>query len=381
MLISLATVAAVLVTPALPELSRIFHLSTANSQWTMTSFLFGFSLGPLIYGPLGNRIGRKKSILLGLAISIVGSGLALVADSFWILCIGRFIQALGAAVGLKITFTMVGDLHTGPRAIEVLSLLLLGIAIAPSIGVSIGGFLTVAFTWKGCFAFLMLYSLLLLVLCSTLPETAKQLDPEALEVRRIAHNYLKQFKNPLITLHALIMGLSIAVLYVFANEAPYIAIELMGISPEKYGLFNLLLPIGMCLGLLLGNRFANKIPSRQAMFYGILLALAGALAMTACLVGKMDSGWSLFIPQIVILMGTYFLWLFASSAGLSMATDKSNASAVMQFINLGCATAATFLIGIFAPKAILTLPIVTVLLVLLTLLVWYFLGKYPKYVH
>ena len=159
MLISLATVLAVLVTPALPQISQAFDLLPSENQWTMTTYLFGFSFGPLIYGPLGNRFGRKKSILFGLIISIIGSALAFLSGSFWVLCLGRFIQALGAAVGLKITFTMVGDLHSGQSATKVLSLLLLGLAIAPSIGIAIGGFITVAFGWKGCFAFLILYSM------------------------------------------------------------------------------------------------------------------------------------------------------------------------------------------------------------------------------
>jgi predicted MFS family arabinose efflux permease len=375
MLISMATLLAVLVTPALPELSRVFHLLSSENQWTMTSYLFGFSFGPLIYGPLGNRFGRKKSILFGLIISIIGSGLAFSAGSFWILCAGRFIQALGAAAGLKITFTMVGDLHTGHSATKVLSLLLLGIATAPSIGVAIGGYLTVGFGWRGCFAFLILYSILMFILCLTLPETAKHLDPKALQIRRIAEGYFQQFKNPLITLHGVLMGLSIAILYIFSSEAPFVAIELMGLTPEEFGLFNLLLPFGMGLGLIAGNRLAAKIRPRTAMLSGILLSFVGVGSMFLSAFFHSNSGWSLFLPQALILVGMYFLWLFASSEGISQAKDKSNGSAVMQFINLGCATLGTFFVGLFAPKSLFTIPIVFTLILLALLAVWSCLGK------
>ncbi len=376
MLISLATVLAVLVTPALPQISQTFDLLPSENQWTMTTYLFGFSFGPLIYGPLGNRFGRKKSILFGLIISIIGSALAFLSGSFWVLCLGRFIQALGAAVGLKITFTMVGDLHSGQSATKVLSLLLLGLAIAPSIGIAIGGFITVAFGWKGCFAFLILYSLLMFFLCLTLPETAKHLDPKALQIGRIAEGYLSQFKNPLITLHGLLMGLSITILYVFSTEAPFVAIELMGLTPESYGLFSLLLPFGMCLGLLAGNQLAHKIRPRLAMLLGILLSIIGIIAMFVSIKMETDSGWSLFLPQALILAGMYTLWLFASTEGLSQASDKSNASAVMQFINLGTATLGTFLVGVFAPKTLFTIPVVFALVLLLLLAVWACLGKH-----
>jgi predicted MFS family arabinose efflux permease len=375
MLISLATCLAVLFTPALPEISQAFHLLPSQNQWTMTSFLFGFSFGPLIYGPLGNRFGRKKSILYGLGIAIIGSALSFFAPSFWILCLGRVIQGLGAAVGLKITFTMVGDLHVGQSATKVLSLLLLGLAIAPSVGIAIGGFITVSFGWRGCLAFMFLYTILLWLLCLTLPETAKHLDPKALQVRKIIEGYLTQFKNPLITLHGLLMGLSITILYVFSSEAPFIAIDLMGLTPEEYGLFSLLLPLGMCLALIAGNRLAGKLRPRVAMLLGTLVSLAGVLIMAFWLMEEIHSGWSLFLPHSMILLGMYFLWLFASTEGLSQATDKSNASAVMQFINLGCATLGTFLIGVFVPKEILTLPIVFLFVILAILAVWCCLGK------
>ncbi|HSX37799.1 MAG TPA: MFS transporter, partial [Chlamydiales bacterium] len=306
-------------------------------------------------------------------LSIIGSGLAFFSDLYGILCLGRFIQALGASVGIKITLTMVADLHVGHSATKVLSLLLLGIAVAPSVGAAIGGFLTTALGWKGCFAFLTLYTILLSLLCLTLPETAHKLDSEALQVRRIFRGYLAQFRNPRISLNGLLMGLSIAIFYVFSNEAPHIAIGSMGLTPVQYGLFNLLLPVGMCVGLLSGNSLAGKLRPLLAILLGILLALAGAVAMALSI--ETNGGWGLFLPQALIQMGTYFLWLFASSAGLSEASDKSNASAVMQFLNFGCAAAATFAIGVFAPQGILTLPLAIGALILLLLAVWATLAR------
>ena len=185
---------------------------------------------------------------------------------------------------------MVGDLHSGQSATKVLSLLLLGLAIAPSIGIAIGGFITVAFGWKGCFAFLILYSLLMFFLCLTLPETAKHLDPKAMQVGRIAEGYLSQFKNPLITLHGLLMGLSITILYVFSTEAPFVAIELMGLTPESYGLFSLLLPFGMCFGLLAGNQLAHKMRPRLAVLLVILLSIIGIIAVCISIRMETESG-------------------------------------------------------------------------------------------
>ncbi len=369
-LISLATVSAVLFTPALPELARAFKISPAKAQWAMSIYLFGFSLGPLVYGPLGNRIGRRKSLLWGVAICMIGSILAFFSGSFWILCLGRFIQAIGAAAGLKLTFTMVGDLHAGQGAVKTLSLLMLGLAIAPSFGITIGGILTALCGWKGCFAFLTLYSALIFWLSLKLPETAKHLDPDALQVRKIAHGYATQFKDFSITMHALLMGLPVAMIYIFANDAPYIAIDSWQITPVQYGFFNLLIPIGTSLGLLAGNRLAGKMAVRNAMCLGILVTAIGILAMFYCIAKHWYTGWSLFVPQSIIQMGGFFLWLFASSHGLSGATDKSNASAVMQCINIGTATLGTLFVGAFVPKVGFSIPVVFALLTVAIAIVW-----------
>src|SRR5690348_11287314 len=116
LLISFGAFTATLFTPALPELARYFQISEAKAELTMSLFMVGYAIGQLPYGPIANRYGRKKAIFIGLGCAMFGTIFSYVAFSFWCLCLGRFIQALGAAVGLKITFTMIGDLHAGPKA-------------------------------------------------------------------------------------------------------------------------------------------------------------------------------------------------------------------------------------------------------------------------
>src|SRR5581483_9160100 len=96
-------------------------------------------------------------------------------------------------------------------------------------------------------------------------------------------------------LHAVLMGTFGAIIFVFANEAPYIGIETMGMSADMYGLFNLLIPFGAVLGLVMVNRLAGKALPRVAMLMGILIALIGVLFMAICFLKKWMTGWSLFL--------------------------------------------------------------------------------------
>lgn len=134
-------------------------------------------------------MGRKKTLLLGIALALVGSLCAFFASSFWFFRLGRFIQALGAVAGLKIVFTMVSDLHEGRSAAKVLAILLLGFAVAPGLSLAIGGWLTEHFGWKSCFGFLALYSAILFLCTFTLPETVKEIDASSFRLNRILSGY------------------------------------------------------------------------------------------------------------------------------------------------------------------------------------------------
>ena len=140
MLISYAAISAVLFTPALPELAAYFQITDSMAQATMSIFLVGYALGQLPYAPLANRYGRKKTIYIGLSLALFGTILCWVTSSFHLFFIGRFLQALGAAVGLKITFTMIGDSYAGAEATKKIAYIMLAFAITPRIRSCLGRF-------------------------------------------------------------------------------------------------------------------------------------------------------------------------------------------------------------------------------------------------
>src|ERR1700722_395130 len=107
LMISFASVNAVLFAPALPDIARYFSISDNTAQQTMTWFLVGYALGQLIYSPFANRFGRKPALYIGISLQIISSLLCVLSGAiheYWLLVLGRFFLALGAGVGLKMTF-------------------------------------------------------------------------------------------------------------------------------------------------------------------------------------------------------------------------------------------------------------------------------------
>lgn len=173
-IVSFPSVLAVLYTPALPTIVQKMGISEAQAQATLSVFLIGYAIGVLPYGPLSNCFGRKKALYAGAWIALFGACLAIMATAlscFWMLILGRFITAFGCSAGLKIAFTIIGDLYEKKEATKKTSAIILAFAIAPNLAIAIGGFLTQFFGWKSCFYFMSLYCCLILFLATRLPET------------------------------------------------------------------------------------------------------------------------------------------------------------------------------------------------------------------
>lgn len=144
LLISFASICAVAFTPGLPELLKYFAVTTEQGNLTITLFLLSYALGQLLYGPLANRYGSKKAIIIGVTLEIIGSLACVIAiklHHFELLLLARVIMALGAACGLKMTFTLSTKLFSQNENAKVMSLLTASFAITPSLGVFIGGIL------------------------------------------------------------------------------------------------------------------------------------------------------------------------------------------------------------------------------------------------
>ncbi len=348
LLVSFASICAVLYTPGLPAMAEHFQISMPNAQLTMLFFLVGYALAQLIYGPLANRFGRKPALYLGIFLEIMAALLCIFSAAvnvFWLLLSARLLMALGAGAGLKMSFTLISDVYPQQQATRMIAYLILAFAIAPGLGISLGGYLVEHINWQSCFYILAGYGIWLFWLCSRLPETAKSLDSNALNGRLIVSSYLKQLRNPQLISCALLMGCGTAVVYIFASLAPFLAMEILKLNPSHYGLYNLLPPLGMVLGSIVAMYLAEKLSAKQAIGLGLVITLLGELIMLGASLLDYSSANTLFLPMIIIYTGTSLVFANASSMATSQATDKAYASAMMSFINMGFSVICVFLLG------------------------------------
>ena len=347
LMISFASVNAVLFTPGLPNIAQFFVIDTLTAQNTITVYMLGYALGQLIYGPLANCWGRKAALYIGILIQILSS-IVCISTGYWhyyaLFPWARFTTALGAAVGLKMTYTLVNEVYAPKKASQVISYLMLAFAITPGLGIAIGGYLNAHWGWVSCFYATALYGVILLVLVTRLPETKKQVDSDSLHISNLLTKYMQQLKNRTLMLSSIIMGLATTYVYLFAAVAPFIAIELLDMGSQSYGIANCIPAMGLMCGSLVNARLIQRNSLLKSIIIGLLITALGSLSLYFGLFFSDNPAIYLFVSMAIVYFGLSLILPNVSVIAVQSAEDKSYGAGVMSFLNMGLATllVATF---------------------------------------
>lgn len=356
LMISFASVNGVLFTPALPNIAAFFFVSEGVAQQTVTWFLFGYTLGQLLYGPPANRFGRKPVLYMGVGLQIFSSFLCIIAGwlhLYLLLLLGRFLLGLGSAVGLKMAFTLLHEFYEPEVASQKISYLMMAFAIGPGLAVALGGILNAHYGWESCFYAGALYGIALFLLLLKLPETLETLDYAALQITHFVESYRIAFKTSLLTLGGFLMGFSTIFFYLFAAVGPFVAIKLLGMRSDTYGMANLVPPIGLLLGLIGSGKLSANYSAQSLIRAGILLSFAGCVWMLLAFTFHLSVFNALFLPMTLIQFGLAFIMPNASAVAMQAVEDKAHASAAMNFINMGTATVLLLILSYMSVTTLL----------------------------
>lgn len=349
-LISFGSIGAALFTPAIPKIIEVFGISVSLAQLTVTLYLVGYCIGQLFYSPLAKRFGRKPALYGGITISMISSFFCALAGplrSFDLLLLSRLIMALGSSVGLSLTFLIISDYFYERHARKITAYTMLAFAVVPGISIAIGGVLVTYLGWTSCFYFLTLYACFALFLVYRLEETGPGKEKSATRLSAVLRNYKRDFKNPVLIVYSIMIGSTTAIVYGFAGTAPIIAIRMMGVRPDTFGLLNLIPASGYFLGNFVAARLANHFEIKTVLNWGIFIMGVGVFCLFGLFTAGLGNIWSLFLPVFVIYFGIPLFYSNAAVLATFRARDKPNASSIMSFINIGFAVIGMLLIGIF----------------------------------
>lgn len=241
--------------PSLPSLAAAFGTSPAAAQSTLTSFMFGFSFGMLLYGPLSDAYGRRPILLGGIALYALASIACATAFSIDALVFVRFLQALGAGAASVLARAIARDAHAPTDAARVLSMLSIVTSIGPLLAPLIGGQLLLLGGWRVVFVALTLFGTLCAVTAFLrVPETwpKEKRAGAALGTSFAAYGHL--LTDTVTWGHVLCGGMAFASMFAYITATPFVYIDYFHVKPQHYGLLFGLNIVGIIGGNVLNTK-------------------------------------------------------------------------------------------------------------------------------
>lgn len=307
--ISIASVSAAIITPALPNIEHTFALSAGTVEWIVSAFLIGYVIGQLIYGPLANVYGRLKALQWGLNINILGILLCLLASfypNFLLLLIGRFITGLGSAAGLTCTFMLINEWLPEEHRKTAMAYSILSFALGIGLAVLIGGIITQYSQWQVCFIFLLLQGLLMRIGIRVFDETLR--EPKSFHIPTLLCDYRHALRSFKLLTFASIWGACSAVGYCYSAAAPQIAHQYLHLSASEYGYWNVLNIIGMLIGGLSARVLMQRFSVMKVIAVGYIGSFFGLLSLVAMLYINYNSVLWFFISTCLLYCCSSYLF-------------------------------------------------------------------------
>ncbi|QIL50786.1 multidrug effflux MFS transporter [Weissella coleopterorum] len=340
-------------TPILPALSQGMSVTESTIQLMMSTYFFAFAFGVLYFGPLSDRIGRKKAMAIGLSIYLMGNlGLLLAPGFHWLLG-ARIIQAFGAASGSVITQTIMREAFVGEKRARIFAQVGAALALAPALGPLLGGLFQMIYGYHSVFSALIAMAVaLLFYVATTLPET------RLINNDKQGQNWLMVTKrllsSPKVWSYGLLISGVNGILFSYYAEAPFIFIDHFKMTPVAYGWTGLLIAVASLTGSLVTNRLIGRFSGAYLMMLGLIVALLGAITMGL----GATNVWVLFGAILVTFTGLNILLpIVLSNALLGFEDVIGTASGLFSFWYYLLISLLTFLMSLMHNGSIYILPI------------------------
>ena len=322
---------------AIGLLAEDLQASHAATELSLSLFFLGLCVGQLFVGPLIDGFGRKLPLLLGTLIFTVTSAALLMVDNIAIFNTLRFIQAIGACVGMVVGRAIITDLYSGQQAAKVMTLLVMLMTVGPIISPALGSLLLIGFGWRSIFVTMFLVGLPAFVLSKlVVPETLPRNRRTKRPFRTASSTAFRLLGRTEYLVPVLVAGFVQGGIFAFITGSSGVFQRVYGMSAISYGLtFAAIAAALFVFGRLNGLLLEYFTPGR-ILSWG--LPVYGATTLATTLMSGTGSVW-FFVTPLWLSVGMVGV-LSANAMSLAMAAAKEGAgtgSALLGAIQFGMA--------------------------------------------
>ena len=266
--------------PALPQVARDLRTTEAGAALTLTSYFIVFGVAQMIYGPLADAIGRKRPLVIGVAIFLAATIGASPAPTIGWLIAARAVQGLGAATLMAVPRAVIRDMATGPEAARMMAAIMIVISISPMLAPLTGSIVLTWGGWREIFAVLAVAALLSLgLILFVLPETLTIERRQPIRFAVMARGARRLLTDRRFMGLTMIGGFGMASFFVFLASASFVYTQQYGLSPTG---FSLAFAIN-AVGFFSASQLAARLAQRFGMERVIAIAITGFAGATLLL--------------------------------------------------------------------------------------------------
>ena len=279
--------------PAFPQLEQDLGQGPGSAQLTLAAWFIGLAIGQFCLGPLSDRFGRHKPMVVGLAIYVAATIALATTSSYWSFCLLRLVAALGGAITSVIPRAIVRDVATGHEAVRLMSQLTLVFGVGPILAPTLGSIFLAFGSWRlifwaGAVAAALLAGLWLTVMPETLPPERRYALPPVEILRR----YVSLVREPVFMSSAALSSFSTFVMFAYLSNAPLLFEHLLGFTPRAFAIFFGINAGGFILATQINGRLSRRYEFTTVMQAGLVACLVSGLILLAVsashIVGQSD---------------------------------------------------------------------------------------------
>lgn len=305
-------------TPVMPSVGHDLAATPDSVKLTLTTYMLGFAVGQLFYGPLSDRYGRRPVLLGGLLFFALTTFACSFAPSIGGLIGLRILQGLGAASGSVLGRALTRDAYTFQEMPLVMSWISLGQNIAPSLAPLIGGFLGEWASWRATFWFVGGFgTILFLIVLAGLGETNRHRS-DRIDLSSLLRGSGEMLRDRRFLGHVLPLGFAFALNFGMLAGVPFILQEGLGFSPQEFGMIVLLSVGGFTLGTFVNNRLVGRVAPSTIIRHSGWFHVAALAVMAALSLSGVVTWWAVVGPHMLLSFGTGMIVANANAGAVGM---------------------------------------------------------------
>ncbi len=343
---SVGPMAMQLFVPSLPFMANDLAAPIDVAQLALSLSMAVIAFANLVYGPLSDRFGRRPLLLVGLALFLVGTVVAALAQSVEMLIVGRIIQAGGSASGMVLSRAMVRDVYGPERAASMIAYLTVAMLAAPYVALIIGGALTDNVGWRAALWFAFVVGALVTALAfRTLAETHHG-ECVGISPVVLARNYRRLFASLDFSSYVLHTAFAAGTFFAFMAGAPYLMVDVLGRPAIEFSLWFALLTFTFMAANYVAGKVSSRIGLDRMVMVGSAFSLSGGILFLV-MVGSFGlSPLTLFLPNALVGIGQGISMPNAQAGAINIDPKLAGtASGLLAFATMGMGAVFSQIVG------------------------------------